>query len=314
MEKRYTIGQAADYLNKSVNTLQRLDREQKLIAKRTDTNRRFYTKDQLDRYLKDEIIAKKVRNNNYYFKRYTRKYHKSGQKIVGLEHLVKTAITCFDCDQLSDLVILGKRGVGKNTLVQYLSETDKDRIYYKLDLLYLISDNSDDISKINIYFNEIIREAEKMSKKNKRKVMLVVDEAHQLILMPYISLSNLLTALKSSNVGMILLTTYTEYQHYMVPNHPLWNKIQTIRLREPDEAAVISMLHNKAQYYGVLRDIKDKNKLFKQIYGYTKRLMPEKVQPQVSVDIFNQMVGWHRMKNEPFDRHLLYKVLDINFK
>ena len=100
----------------------------------------------------------------------------------------------------------------------------------------------------------------------------------------------------------------------MGPNYPLWNKIQTIHLREPDEAAVIAMLHNKAQYYGVLRDIKDKNKLFKQIYGYTKRLMPEKVQPKVSVDIFNQMVGWHRMKNEPFDRHLLYKVLDINFK
>lgn len=294
--------------------MQRLDREQKLIAQRTDTNRRFYTKDQLDLYLETEIIAKKAYNNNYYLQRYTRKYHKSSQKIVGLEHLAKTAITCFNCDQLNDLVILGKSGVGKNTLVQSLSEIDKDRVYYKLDLPYLISDNSDDISKIDIYFNEIIREAEKMSKKNKRKVMLVVDEAHQLILMPYISFSSLLTALKSSNVGMILLTTYAEYQHYMKPNHPLWNKIQAIRLREPDETAVISILHNKAQYYGVLRDIKDKNKLFKRIYGYTKRLMPEKTQPRVSVDIFNQMVGWHRMKNEPFDRHLLYKVLDINFK
>lgn len=314
MEKKYTVGQAAEYLNKSVNTLQRLDREQKLIAKRNDKNRRYYTQAQLDQYLKNEIIAKKAYNNNYYLKHYTRKYYKPGQKIVGLEHLAKTAIACFNCDQLNDLVILGKSGVGKNTLVQYLSETDKDRVYYKLDLPCLISDNSDDISKIDIYFNEIIREAEKMSKKNKRKVMLVVDEAHQLILMPYISLSNLLTALKSNNVGMILLTTYTEYQRYMRPTHPLWNKIQTIRLREPDEAAVISILHNKAQYYGVLRDIKDKNKLFKQIYGYTKRLMPEKTQPRVSVDIFNQMVGWHRMNNEPFDRHLLYKVLDINFK
>lgn len=313
MEKKYTVGQAADYLDKSVNTLQRLDREQKLIAKRTDTNRRFYTKDQLDRYLETEIIAKKGKNN-YYLKRYTCKYHKLGQKIVGLEHLAKTAIICFDCDQLNDLVILGKSGVGKNTLVQYLSETDKDRIYYKLDLPYLISDNSDDISKIDIYFNEIIREAEKMSKKNKRKVMLVVDEAHQLILMPYIYHASLMNALDSTDVGLVLITTPDEYQHYMVPNYPLWNKIQTIRLREPDEAAVISILHNKAQYYGVLCDIKDKNKLFKQIYGYTKRLMPEKTQPRVSIDIFNQMVGWHRMKNEPFDRHLLYKVLDINFK
>lgn len=259
-------------------------------------------------------MLKKARNNNYYLKHYTRKYHKSGQKIVGLEHLAKTAITCFDCDQLNDLVILGKSGVGKNTLVQYLAETGKERVYYKLDLPCLISDNSDDISKIDIYFNEIIREAEKMSKKNKRKVMLVVDEAHQLILMPYIYHASLMNALDSTDVGLVLITTPDEYQHYMAPNHPLWNKIQTIRLREPDEAAVIAILHNKAQYYGVLRDIKDKNKLFKQIYSYTKRLMPEKVQPRVSVDIFNQMVGWHRMKNEPFDRHLLYKVLDINFK
>ena len=42
----------AELLNVSVKTLQRWDREGVLIAKRTHTDRRFYTQDQLEKYLK----------------------------------------------------------------------------------------------------------------------------------------------------------------------------------------------------------------------------------------------------------------------
>ena len=42
----------AELLNVSVKTLQRWDREGVLIAKRTPTDRRFYTQDQLEKYLK----------------------------------------------------------------------------------------------------------------------------------------------------------------------------------------------------------------------------------------------------------------------
>lgn len=46
-----TISQAAVYLSRNVKTLQRWDREKILVAGRTATNRRYYTKNQLDLFL-----------------------------------------------------------------------------------------------------------------------------------------------------------------------------------------------------------------------------------------------------------------------
>jgi excisionase family DNA binding protein len=49
--KIFNITEAAQYLNLSVKTLQRLDRNKILIASRTGTNRRVYTQEQLDLFL-----------------------------------------------------------------------------------------------------------------------------------------------------------------------------------------------------------------------------------------------------------------------
>ena len=48
----YKPKEFAELLNVSVKTLQRWDRDKVLIAKRTPTDRRFYTEEQLQEYLK----------------------------------------------------------------------------------------------------------------------------------------------------------------------------------------------------------------------------------------------------------------------
>ena len=48
----YKPKEFAELLNVSVKTLQRWDRDKVLIAKRTLTDRRFYTEEQLQEYLK----------------------------------------------------------------------------------------------------------------------------------------------------------------------------------------------------------------------------------------------------------------------
>ena len=48
----YKPKEFAELLNVSVKTLQRWDRDETLIAKRTPTNRRFYTEEQLEQYFK----------------------------------------------------------------------------------------------------------------------------------------------------------------------------------------------------------------------------------------------------------------------
>lgn len=57
MERTYNVSEAARILGVSVKTLQRWDRDGKLVANRTPSNRRFYTEKQInDIYNDAEII------------------------------------------------------------------------------------------------------------------------------------------------------------------------------------------------------------------------------------------------------------------
>jgi predicted site-specific integrase-resolvase len=62
METTYTITEASKILNRTVTRLQQLDREKKLIAYRTITNRRYYTESQLLQFkgLSQTIENKKI--------------------------------------------------------------------------------------------------------------------------------------------------------------------------------------------------------------------------------------------------------------
>lgn len=54
MEKTYNVSEAAEKLRVSVKTLQRWDRDGKLVANRTPSNRRYYTEKQLSEILNVE--------------------------------------------------------------------------------------------------------------------------------------------------------------------------------------------------------------------------------------------------------------------
>lgn len=54
MKNTYNISEAAELIGVSVKTLQRWDREGKLVASRTPSNRRYYTKNQLSEFCDEE--------------------------------------------------------------------------------------------------------------------------------------------------------------------------------------------------------------------------------------------------------------------
>lgn len=63
MERTYNVSEAAQILGVSVKTLQRWDREGKLIASRTPSNRRFYTEKQLkDICLDNDVLEERILN------------------------------------------------------------------------------------------------------------------------------------------------------------------------------------------------------------------------------------------------------------
>ena len=61
----YTVTEAAKRLNRSVNTLQRWDRQGTLKAHRTKTNRRYYTEKQLREFVGLEVPAERRRIVSY---------------------------------------------------------------------------------------------------------------------------------------------------------------------------------------------------------------------------------------------------------
>ena len=52
MEKTYNVSEAAEKIGVSVKTLQRWDRDGKLVANRTPSNRRYYTESQIIEIMK----------------------------------------------------------------------------------------------------------------------------------------------------------------------------------------------------------------------------------------------------------------------
>lgn len=63
MSKIYKVSQAAELLGVSVSTMQRWDREGRIKAYRNAANRRYYTQEQLNKYLG---ISEKDRKNIAY--------------------------------------------------------------------------------------------------------------------------------------------------------------------------------------------------------------------------------------------------------
>ena len=57
MERTYNVSEAAKILGVSVKTLQRWDRDGKLVANRTPSNRRFYTEKQINDIYDDKEIV-----------------------------------------------------------------------------------------------------------------------------------------------------------------------------------------------------------------------------------------------------------------
>ena len=67
MEKTYNVSEAAKKIGVSVKTLQRWDRDGKLVASRTPSNRRYYTDSQLAKIMEGENNMEKyyvIENRN----------------------------------------------------------------------------------------------------------------------------------------------------------------------------------------------------------------------------------------------------------
>lgn len=243
--------------------------------------------------------------------RYTHPVIRAQRKIVGREKQMRQILATFARPELSNCILLADGGGGKTALVQGLMLKDKHRIYLEVQLSKMIADAGDNPDKIAEWLRNVFDESADYGKQNKYGVVLFIDEFHQIVKESMAAVEVLKPLLADSGtrgIHFVAATTYSEFYKYVSNNQPLIERLEQIRLSQPAESTVISILRDMAKRYDVI-DQCPTDHLFKLIYEYTNRYIPSQIQPRKSILILDKMIGYWRSEHEPLNLDSLARVL-----
>ncbi len=243
-----------------------------------------------------------------YMHQYTNYMKKMERPLVGREHEKTQVMAAMMKPELCNVLLLAEAGTGKTALVQGIMLEDKGRIYLEVDLPKMLTnlrDTNEMADRLKTLFGEVSR----FRNEREREVVLFIDEFHQIVQLSSAAVEVLKPMLADSGtrgIRFIAATTQIEYQQWIAPNLPLVERLQRIRLVQPGEDVVVSILRSMCERYNVTPT---KESLFNDIYTYTNRYIPATSQPRKSILILDTMIGWHRLMKRPLDKSLLADVI-----
>lgn len=243
-----------------------------------------------------------------YMNRYTNFLKHMTRELIGRTHEMQQVMAAMLKPEYCNVLLLGEAGSGKTALVQGIMAKDTSRMYLEVDLSKMIANlkNENEMAdRLKTLFDEV----SKYKIENDREIVLFIDEFHQIVQLSPAAVEVLKPLLADSGtrgIRVIAATTHVEYQQFIAPNLPLVERLQRIKLVQPGEETVVSILKNMCERYGVepYRDT-----LYHSIYEYTNRYIPATSQPRKSILILDSMIGWHRLTGKPLDKKLLADVI-----
>ena len=252
------------------------------------------------------------RATNYpYMQEYTAPMKHMPRPLVGREKEMDQVMAAMLKPEYCNVLLLAEAGTGKTALVQGIMEKDITRTYLEVDASKLVNNlaNPNEMAtRLKTLFDEVgvYRNVEN------KEIVLFVDEFHQIVQLSDAAVEALKPLLADSGtrgIRVIAATTHVEYQQYIAPNLPLVERLQRIKLVQPGEDVVISILKSIAEKYGVEPY---RETLYHSIYEYTNRYIPSMSQPRKSILMLDSMIGWHRYTGRPLDKKLLADVIYQN--
>ncbi len=243
-----------------------------------------------------------------YMNNYTNYMKKMTRPLVGREHEKQQVMAAMLKPEYCNVLLLGEAGSGKTALVQGIMLEDTSRLYLEVDLSKMIANlkNENEMAdRLKTLFDEVSR----FRREREREIVLFIDEFHQIVQLSPAAVEVLKPLLADSGtrgIRVIAATTHIEYQQFIAPNLPLVERLQRIKLVQPGEDVVVSILQSMCDRY----DVQPAHpSLFSDIYTYTNRYIPATSQPRKSILILDSMIGWHRLTRRPLDRRLLADVI-----
>lgn len=230
--------------------------------------------------------------------------------LVGKDDAIEALFATYEDPVVSNAVLLAPPGTGKTTLMKGLAHQDKKHVYLEAELSEMVTglrDNAEMGSVVKNLFNEIVE----FGKEHKIKIVIFVDEFHQLINYSKVvaeAFKPILAESGRKGLRLIVATTLEEYRRDVMPNQALTERLQRVSLPQPRHDDVIRALESLAKEEKLIID-KKMRELFETIYRVTEEYMPAANQPRKSVLTLSRMIGYHRAHRKPFGFDLLAYTL-----
>lgn len=234
--------------------------------------------------------------------------------ILGRDEEIQTVRATLNNPEISNALLLAEPGVGKSALVSAMAESDEDKAFFEIDVgLMSASDKGEDGAlqmspRLKRFFNEVEVLSEVYQEK---ELIFFIDEFHVIMELSTAAAQAIKPILARSgryDIKLIAATTYGEYHKYIEFDAALTDRWVRINLYEPEKPVIINILKSFVESHNVAEYIKD-DTIYDSIVDYTDRYMVSRAQPRKSVQVLDQMIGWHRTDGSPINRDLLSRVI-----
>ena len=235
------------------------------------------------------------------------KFVKSGQQdpVIGRDEEIRNVIRILSRKTKNNPILIGEPGVGKTAIIEGLAqrivrkdvpENLKDKTIFSLDMGSLIAG-----AKYRGEFEERLKAVLKEVKKSEGKIILFIDEIHNIVgagkTEGSMDAGNLLKPmLARGELHCIGATTLDEYQLYIEKDKALERRFQRVLVEEPSVEDTISILRGLKERFEIHHSVNIQDNALVAAANLSNRYINDRYLPDKAIDLIDEACATIRVE------------------
>lgn len=231
--------------------------------------------------------------------------------VKGREDELDQMACAMERPEVSNVVLLGRAGTGKSTIVYEASRRDPSHLWLEVDVARMCQGLSNP-DAMGARLKGLFDDAARLAADGGRPVVLFIDEFHQLVSLSYGAVEALKPILARSNavgVHVVAATTYEEWVEYVSPNQALVERLERVSVKEMDHGSVVAVVDGFLTRH-LDGSVPVEPGFSEAVVAATDDYMPANAQPRKAIQVADACVGTHRRTGCAVDKALVALVME----